>query len=130
MDHIAADRPFAPQEQSRSRSTATSTAKPVVPWLEHHVGEMTAAAASTVLEALAEYKDRGLTPATRNQTGEVFWELYRLRQLLVPTWDFDAICREQGTAALRAADVAPATAQIAIDEVIRVLHAVIRETVN
>jgi hypothetical protein len=45
---------------------------------------------------------------------------------MVPTWDFDAIAREQGAVALRTADVAPAIAQIAIDEVLRVLHAVIR----
>jgi hypothetical protein len=49
---------------------------------------------------------------------------------MVPTWDFDAIAREQGAAALRTTDIAPAIAQIAIDEVLRVLHAVIRETVN
>ena len=49
---------------------------------------------------------------------------------MVPAWDFDAIAQEQGAAALRAADVAPATAQIAIDEVLRVLHAVIREALN
>ena len=124
MDPILA--PIAVVSEEQPRSTAT---KPVPP-IERYVGKMTAAAAGTILEALAEYKDRGVTPATRNQTGEVFFELYRLRQLLVPTWDFDAICREQGTAALRAADVAPAIAQIAIDEVLRVLHAVIRATVN
>jgi len=126
VDHIAADRPFAPEQ---SRSTSATPAKPV-PWIERHVGEVTAAAASTVLEALAEHLNGGLIPKTKEQIGESIWQLYRIRCVMVPTWDFDAIAREQGTAALRAADVAPATAQIAIDEVLRVLHAVIREALN
>jgi hypothetical protein len=119
----------APQEQSQSRSRSTATAKPI-PWIERHVGEITAAAAGTILEALAEHQNGGLIQKTREQIGDSIWQLYRIRCVMVPTWNFDAICREQGGVALRAVDVAPATAQIAIDEVLRVLHAVIRETVN
>jgi hypothetical protein len=91
---------------------------------------VTAAAAGAILEALAEHQSGGLIPKTKEQVGDSIWQLYRIRCVMVPTWDFDAIAREQGAAALRTADIAPAIAQIAIDEVLRVLHAVIRETVN
>ena len=127
MDHISAAPIFALEEQPRFRSPAT--VKPI-PWIEKHVGAMTAAAAGTILEALAEHQNGGLIQKTREQIGESIWQLYRIRCVMVPSWDFDAIAREQGTAALRAADISPRTAQIAIDEVLRVLRAVIRETVN
>jgi hypothetical protein len=118
--------PLAPSTQ---RSTSAPTAKSGS-FIEQHIGAVTATAAATILEALAEHRDRGLSPAIKTQTGELFWQLYRLRQFLVPTWDFDVIARERGTAALCAADVAPAIAQIAVDEVLRVLHAVIRDNLN
>jgi hypothetical protein len=126
VDPISVPPVVAPE---RSRSPATSTAK-LTPWIEHHVGECVAAAASVILQALDEHRDGGLIPRTKEQIGDSVWQVYRLRQFLVPTWDFDVIAREQGVAALRTADVAPAIAQIAVEEVIRVLHAVIRETLN
>ena len=98
--------------------------------LERWVGRVTAAAAGTILEALDEYQDRGLTPAIKKQTGEVFWRLYRVHQLLFPFWDFDAIAREQGLAALRAADVSPGLAKIAIDATLEILHKLIRDNLN
>jgi len=126
VDHTPAVNSVAPE---RSTATATAAVKPI-PWIEKHVGSCVADAALTILQALDEHKDGRLIPKTREQIGEAIWMLFRLHRTMVPLWDFDAIAREQGTAALRAADVAPAIAQIAIDEVLRVLHAVIRATVN
>jgi hypothetical protein len=117
--------PLLAPEQSRSTATTIPT-----PPIERLVGRATAAAAGTILEALAEYQDRGLSPAIKNQTGDAFWQLYRLRQLLVPMWDFDVIAREHGVTLLRAADIAPAIAEIAVDEVLSILHKVIRDNLN
>ena len=126
MDHpILAPTVLAP-EQSQSTSTATTILTPI----ESLVGRITAAAACTILEATDEFGDRGLSPATKDQIKERFWTLYRVRQLLVPTWDFDQIARGQGVAALRAADVAPALAEIAVEETLRVLQLTIRDTLN
>jgi hypothetical protein len=72
-----------------------------------------------------------LCPATKNQIGEVYWRLYRVRQLLISgPWDFDSIARIQGTAALLAADVSPRLAKIAVDAVMKTLHALIRDSLN
>src|SRR5262249_43892845 len=113
-----------PLEQSRS------TATPILNPIERWVGRVTAAAASAILEAMEEFQDRGVSPATKNQIKERFWQLYRIRQLLIPVWDFDAIAREQGVAALRAADVSPGLAKIAVDAVMETLHKVIRDNLN
>jgi hypothetical protein len=109
-----------------SRSAATTISTPIERW----VGRVTAVAAGTILEALGEYQDRGLTPAIKKQTGEVFWQLYRIRQLLVPIWDFDQIARTEGIAMLQAADVAPGLAKIAIDATLETLHKTIRDNLN
>src|SRR5262249_7356833 len=111
---------------SSSRSTAVTVLTPIESW----VGRITAAAALTVLEALDEYQDRGLSPAIKKKIGEVYWRLYRVRELLYPVWDFDHIAREQGLAALRAADVSPGLAKIAVDAVMEPLHKLIRENLN
>ena len=110
----------------------TTTTVPV-PWMERHIGDLAAAAAATILEALEEYQSgglSGLSPATKKQIGETIWEMYWRRQYLVPFWDFDSIARERGLAALRAADVAPALAKIAIDAALEVLHGVVFENRN
>jgi hypothetical protein len=53
-----------------------------------------------------------------------------LRQFLIPDWDFDGICRVHGAAALRAADVAPRTADVLVDEVLILLHKIARVAAN
>jgi hypothetical protein len=77
-----------------------------------------AAAAGAIAEALGEFQDGGLTSSTKMQGGELIAQLFRLRQFLIADFpDFDSIARTHGTAALRACDVAPATADALVDEV-------------
>ena len=109
-------------------STAKATSKPAS-FIENYVGEL-AAAAAILLEALGEFRDRGLTPRTKMAAGDLIAQLYRLRAFLVPTWDFDAIARAHGIAALRAADVSPATAEAAVDEVLTILGKLIHDNLN
>jgi hypothetical protein len=103
--------PLAPEP---SRSTVTT-----IPALERWVGRVTAAAAAAILEALSEFQDRGVSPATKDQIKERFWCLYRVRQLLVPVVDFDFLAREQGERVLRAADVSPRLARKSLLEYLR-----------
>jgi hypothetical protein len=108
---------------------APSTAE-TAPTLERHVGERVAAAALTLAEALAERQDGGLTRATKMRGGDLIGELFGLRQHMVGFWDFDALAKEHGAAVLRAADVSPATADCLVDEVLAILHKVVRAALN
>lgn len=64
----AKSRPLLPESEPgtphppSSSSTATATAGS---FLERHVGELIAAAAAILLEALGEFRDRGLTHGPR-----------------------------------------------------------------
>jgi hypothetical protein len=109
-----------------SRSTASVPANTI----ERYVGRQVANAAMILLEALVERSDGGLTPATKTRGGDQLAELYGLRQFMIGTWDFDAICREHGTAALCAADVSPSTADRLVDEVLILLHKIVRAEAN
>jgi len=97
VDHPALITP-AP-EQSRSTS---ETQPPAIP-LERHIGKIVALAASAIAAGVTDYTNCGaMTVATKIRVGDQFWELYRLRCLMVGigAWDFDAICHEQGRRAL------------------------------
>ena len=111
-----------------ARSTAKALASANT--IEHYVGREVAAAAAILLEALAERSDGGLTPATKTRGGDQLATLYSLRCFMIPTWDFDAIAREHGATALRAADVSPSTADRLVDEVLILLHKIVRSAVN
>lgn len=101
--------------------------------IEHYVGRQVAAAAAILLEALAERSDGALTPATRARGGDQLAALYGLRQFMVGTWDFDAIAREHGTAVLRetcGTDLDARRIGILVDEVLAILHKVVRTAAN
>jgi hypothetical protein len=117
---------------SSSTSTATETAKPGS-FLEKHVGEIVAAAAGVLAEAVQEYKDRGLTPKTKGQGGELIWQLYRLRASMIGIWDFDSVARQRGIEALRAAtdgELTPRTVDLLVDEVLTILRKVVADNLN
>jgi hypothetical protein len=80
-----------------------------------------------IAEALAERQDGGLSPATRTRGGDLICQLYGLRRfLIVDLPNFDSVAREHGTAALRACDVPPATADLLASEVLDLLGKVVR----
>ena len=64
---------------------------------------MVVGAAGTIALALSEFQDRGLTTHTKMAGGEAIAKLYKLRQYMIGTWDFDTIARTHGRAVLREA---------------------------
>jgi hypothetical protein len=99
--------------------------------LEHRVGELVAAAGIAIAEALDEHRHDALTPATRARGGDLICELARLRRFFIIDFpNFDSLVREHGAAALRATGVSPANADVLADEVLNLLHKVIRTTLN
>jgi len=109
-----------------SRSTAPVQANTI----ENYVGRRVAAAGLAIAEALVERQDGGLTPATRARGGDLLAALHGLRLFMLADWDFDAIARQHGAVALRAADVSPTTAAILVDEVLILLHKIARTAAN
>jgi hypothetical protein len=111
---------------ARSPATALTPTNTI----ERYVGKLVAGAAIILLEGLQERADGGLTPATRTRGGDQLAMLYGLRCFMIGTWDFDEICREYGRLALRAADVSPSTADTLVDEVMILLHTIVRAEAN
>ena len=116
---------------------STSTAKPTfnpASSLEFAVGQAVAVAAAVIGEALGEFQDAGLTPRTRNQGGEAIAHLFRLKLFLAADFpDFDAVAREQGAAALRAAtdgEVSSVTCALLIDSALEILARVVAAELN
>jgi hypothetical protein len=65
--------------------------------------------------------------------GDLIAELFRLRQFMVGTWDFDAMARAHGAAVMREAcgsDVTPATIDELVTEVLDILRKVVRAQLN
>jgi hypothetical protein len=103
----------------------------ITPTLEHRIGALVAIASIAIAEALEEHRHGALTPRTKTRGGDLICELVRLRQfLIVDLPNFDSIAREHGVAMLRAADVSPATADVLVNEVLAVLHKVVRTALN
>jgi hypothetical protein len=101
--------------------------------MEHYIGQQVAGAASALALALGEFQNGGLTPMTKGQGGDLIAELYRLRQYMIGTWDFDKIAREQGAAALRAAcdgEMSPAAVDKLVSAVLDILARVVRTGLN
>jgi hypothetical protein len=98
--------------------------------IEIFVGQRVAVAGMAILEALAERQDGGLTPATKMRGGDVLAVLHNMRQFMTPDWDFDAIARKHGAAALRAADISPPHADVLVDEILNLLHNIARAVAN
>jgi len=117
--------PHAPA-RSTAKIPASSTSS-----LEPLVGRLVAAAGITIAEALAEYSDGGLTPATKMRGGDLICELFRWRKFLIADYpNFDAMAREHGAVVLRAAGVSPVTADLLASEVLDLLGKVVRTALN
>ena len=118
-----------PAVTTSAPSSSPSTAPPNT--IEYRVGAIVAAAGIAIAEALAERADGGLTPTTKMRGGNLIAELFRLRQFLIADFpNFDAMAREHGTAALRAADVSPRIADVLVSEILDLLHKVVRAALN
>jgi hypothetical protein len=108
---------------------------PSIPSLEEIIGQITAAAATAMGQALGELGRGGLTPVTRMRSGDLVARLYGLRQACAGKVDFDfmAVARTYGTAALQARygdAVDTRTITVLVDGVIEVLQKVVRSQLN
>jgi hypothetical protein len=112
-----------------ARST-TKTIPASTSSLEPLIGRLVAAAGITIVEALGEYRDGGLTPATKTRGGDLIAQLVGLYQFAIADFDFDSVAQVHGTAALRSADVNPVTADRLVNEVLALLHKVVQTTLN
>ena len=110
-------------------SSTTATAKPAS-FIEHYIGLQVAGAASLLILALEEYGDGGLSPKTKEQSGQLIFELFRLHQFMIGRGDFDAIARRHGVAVLRKDGINLATAEIAVDEVLKILAKVVKSQLS
>ena len=110
---------------SSSTSTATSTTKPssAVEW---YIGIQVGGAAVVLLQAIEERGERGVTPTTRDQAGEIISELCRIRYYLAGQQDFEPLAKTLGIAQLRACDIPLATAEWAVDQVLAIVRKVMR----
>ena len=114
-------------------TTSSSPSPSTASFLERYVGEMVAGAAGVIALALSEFQDRGLTPRTKMAGGEAIAQLFKLRQFMIGTWDFDTIARAQGTRVLRECcgrDVKDATVDALVDETLAILAKVVRSNLN
>jgi hypothetical protein len=103
------------------------------PTIERYVGEIVAAAAGAIMEALHEYRHGGLSPRTKMAGGDLICDLFKLRQYMIADWPFDQIAREYGAAVLREtcdSDLDARRIDVLVDEVLRLLHKVVRAAVN
>ena len=113
-------------------SSSTATSKPAS-FLERHVGELVAAAAGTIALTLSEFQSRGLTGGTKKRGGEAIAALFKLRQFMIGTWDFDGMARTHGRAVLReccGTDVNDVTVEALVDETLAILAKVVRSQLN
>ena len=104
------------------------------PFLECHVGAVVAAAAGAIAAALGEFRDGGLTPATKMHGGDTIATLFKLRQFLIVDFpDFDGMARKHGAIVLWEIcgdEVSPATIDVLVDEMMDILAKVVRAELN
>ena len=125
MDHTSATvLPFAPEQ---SRSTGKDQVPPTP--LERRVGRAVAMTASAIAAGVQDYASNGrMTVPTKVRTADCLSELYKLRCLMVPVWDFDGIAHQQGRLALaEACGGVNAAEQAIIDTLINATMDVVRK---
>jgi hypothetical protein len=113
---------------SISISVVTEPA-PAIP-LELFIGKRVALAASALAAGVTDYTNGGMmTATTKQRVGTLFAELVELRRLMIPFWDFDAICHQYGRLMLAEAcgGVAPGEQRI-IDDLINTAVRIMRKT--
>ena len=133
MDPILAPTAVAPEEQSRSRSTAAAVFKPAS-WLEGYVAQQVAGAAAALLLAYQERLEIGdLTSGTKRSGAELVAEVLMLRNFLIGRVDnFETIARRGGAAVLRqnCTELSAATCENLVDAVLKVVAEVARQELN
>jgi len=112
-------------------SSSTKATTRSAPPLECHLGMVVGACAGMIAEAALEFQRGALTTTTKMRGGNFIYELYKLREFMIADFpDFDRIARTRGAAALCGRDVHPATATALVNEVLDILHKVVRAELN
>jgi len=126
VDHSPAITPLAPEQ---SRSTAKDQVPPTP--LERRVGHMVAMAASAIAAGVQDYASNGgMSVATKVRTVDCIGELFKLRCLMAPIWDFDAIGHQLGRESLiEFCGAANDTERAIIDELVNTVMQVLRKAV-
>ena len=104
------------------------------PEILERIGEVVANAAIAVSVGVEEFRDGGLTGATRAQVGGLFVQMYQLQQATLGELDFNATARREGKrvlhqrhgASLRA-NFSEAALDAALDELVDRPLAVLRQ---
>ena len=111
-----------------SLASAPSTVKAIIrsARLEAHIGTVVGAVAATIGAAWSELEDGKLTALTKGQGGQLVYELYNLRRLLLPSFPhFDDLARQCGIQTLTECDIAPEAAKFLVDETMSLLAKVV-----
>jgi len=113
-------------------ASPSSTAKiqvPAIP-LEQHIGKKVALTASALAAGVGDYANSGtMTVATKIRVANLFAELVELRRVMIPFWDFDAICHQHGRLMLAEACGGMNVAEQAIvDTLINAAVLIVRKT--
>jgi len=94
--------------------------------LEAHIGTVVGAVAATIGAAWSELEDGKLTSLTKGQGGQLIYELFKLRRLLLADFpQFDALARQCGIQTLVDCDIAPEAAKFLVDEAMSLLAKVV-----
>lgn len=104
---------------------------PLIP-LERQIGRLVGLTASALAAAGLDYVNSGrLSVAPKLRAAKLIVQLFELRQMMIPHWDFDAICHQHGRQWLLekcGPDVNPSEQERIIDEFVNgtmeILHKV------
>ena len=123
MDHI-------PAVENLARSSSTSkTQIPPTP-LERRVGKLVCLAASALAASVCDYANGSPNRAPKLRVANLIAQLFELRKLMVPTWDFDGIAHQHGRLALaEACGEVSAAEQVILDELVNGTMEILRKVV-
>ena len=121
MDHFSAI--TTPAERSRKIQV------PPTP-LELRVGKLVALAASALAAAVRDYANGSPTMAPKWRVASLIVELFKLRRLMIDTWDFDRVAHQYGRLALvEACDLVSEAEKALIDELVNSTMEILRKVV-
>ena len=110
-------------------ASSTSTPIKTTTRLEQHVGVVVAAAAAALGAAMGEeFKSGVVSASTKTIGGETVAELLKLYFLTAANFDFERVARERGVEVLLANDISPGIAESLVDETLKILAAVTRNS--
>ena len=125
MDSIRANVDLAPPPSIAVKAIIRSAR------LEAHLGTLVGAIAATIGAAWNELQEGKLTSLTQGQGGELIYELFKLRRILLADFpNFDDLAPQCGVETLLARGVPSEVAKFLVDETMRLLARVVERTAS